>query len=163
MITGNLTSTPFTVACWNALRLRKAFSLSARLNHMSGWWLVWALYFSVKGHLDVPADVSNILDNPVQHIRFTKDACYITVWVLLQGLLIHHLWYSEHLPRRGLGQGLIGTLERGRPVKRTPMGILCAAVESCSPFNPQEPPATATGKWGIVKEVGVGCARVCGW
>lgn len=61
---------------------------------------------------------------------------------------------SNHQPRWGLGLALIGTLERRHPVKRTPVGLFCAAVESCSPKNPQEPPVTATGKWGMLKQMG---------
>lgn len=101
-------------------------------------------------------------NNLVQHIKSKKDVCFVTVlrfcWVSSR---LPPVDPSEHLPRWGLGQGLIGTLERGHPVKRTPVGLFCAAVESCSPPNPQEPPVAATGKWGVLKEVGVGCALEC--
>lgn len=43
---------------------------------------------------------------------------------------------KEHLPGWGQGQGLIGTLERGHLVKRTPVELFCAAVEFLFTPNP---------------------------
>lgn len=62
---------------------------------------------------------------------------------------------TEHLPGWGQGQGLIGTLERGHLVKRTPVELFCAAVEFL--FTPNPPSATCHCNWNVgdVKGVGV--------
>lgn len=68
---------------------------------------------------------------------------------------------SEHLPRWGLGQRPIGTLERGHPVKRTPVGLFCAAVET-----PKPPRATCHCNWkvgDVEADGGIVSRRVCGF
>lgn len=63
---------------------------------------------------------------------------------------------KEHLPGWGQGQGLIGTLERGHLVKRTPVELFCAAVEFL--FTPNPPKCHLS----LQLERG-GCKRSGGW
>lgn len=97
--------------------------------------------------------------NPVQKIK-VKDLCYITVLNTAECLHVHHLWISQSICQGGgWARGWSARLRGDTPSKGPQWGSFVQLLSRVHP-NPQEPPVTATGKWGMLKEVGVGCAEV---
>ena len=91
---------------------------------------------------------------PVQNIKPNTYLCYITVLNTAECLLVYHLWISRSICQGGgWARGWSARLRGDTPSKGPQWGSFVQLLSRVHP-NPQEPPVTATGKWGMLKEAG---------
>lgn len=94
----------------------------------------------------------------VPRMQLKMDACCITHLVCVSVCLSTTCGSAKASAEAGAGPGGWSARLRGdTPSKGPQWGSFVQLLSRVHP-NPQEPPVTATGKWGMLKEVGVGSA-----